>query len=297
MAVTVMAIGETGVGKSENGNAFLQNKNAFEANSRPQACTFKTSAKRSKINGIMRYYIDTQGLASTDNLNAQYVQQMVEFLKNWDRGVNAIFIILNIQNPRFDSGIQKMLKFVNEFFNNSNFWNQTGVIFTRCFDGHFNRRETEDKYHKIILNFIKKLPGCRKLNPQLLLFFVDSVKWDTSPSTKHEYLRIFEFAHKFSPLKTKNVIPACTEYWKREEQITYRNQVDVKHSKDGYIETITYYYEDRKRYKITGFNGDVIYTEPKIINSYQETETIDRTPPPPRVIHEYSSDDDFCNIF
>ena len=295
--VTIMAIGETGAGKSQNGNGFLQMNNAFEANSKPQACTFRTSAKSNTINGIIRYYIDTQGLASSDNLNAQYVQQMVGFLKNWDHGVNAVYIVINVQNPRFDSGIQKMLKFVNEFFNNPNFWNQTGIIFTRCFPGHFDKSSIEVSYRNIVKKFIKTLPQCRNLNPQLPVFFVNSVKWETDPNTKQEYLRIFEFAHKFSPLPTKNVIPACTEYWKREEEFTYRKKVDVRRRKSGYIETITYYYEDQKRYKITGFNGDVMYSQPETIKSYTETKTIDRTPPPRQVIHRYSSDSDDCIIF
>ena len=42
--VTILAVGDTGVGKSENGNAFLQKK-LLEANSDPESCTFETSVQ------------------------------------------------------------------------------------------------------------------------------------------------------------------------------------------------------------------------------------------------------------
>ena len=78
--VTVLVISETGIGKSQLGNAFLQ-KDLFEVSSRPDSCTFKTSAQSNVINGITRNFIDIQGLQSTDHKNAPYIQQMIQFLK------------------------------------------------------------------------------------------------------------------------------------------------------------------------------------------------------------------------
>ena len=37
--VTIMVIGETGAGKSANGNAMLEIDNAFEVSSKPNSCT------------------------------------------------------------------------------------------------------------------------------------------------------------------------------------------------------------------------------------------------------------------
>ena len=66
----------------------------FEANSKPQSCTYKTSAQSRTINGIRRNYIDTQGLEAHDGLDAEYIQQMVSFLKEWKKGINAFFLVI-----------------------------------------------------------------------------------------------------------------------------------------------------------------------------------------------------------
>ena len=81
--VTIMVTGETGCGKSNSGCAFLQNEEVFEKDSRPDSKTFETIAKSNVIDGYTRYFIDTQGLESTDNKDALYIQQMIEFLKKW----------------------------------------------------------------------------------------------------------------------------------------------------------------------------------------------------------------------
>ena len=62
-SVTSLVIGESGVGKSQFGCGYLQIDDAFETDSSPDSCTYKTSAQSNNINGITRYYIDTQGLA------------------------------------------------------------------------------------------------------------------------------------------------------------------------------------------------------------------------------------------
>ena len=131
--VTVLTIGGTGDGKSAFGNAFLGKKDSFEESSDPDSCTYVTSSQSAFINGVTRHYIDTQGLKSTDGMDASYIQQMVQFLKDWKLGINAFFIILNVQSPRFDQDVQRMLRLMNDFFNNPEFWNQTGIIFTKCF--------------------------------------------------------------------------------------------------------------------------------------------------------------------
>ena len=119
--------------KSANGCSFLQKENAFESNSSPDSRTHETSAQSNVINGIKRCYIGTQGLSSSDGLDAKYIKQMVGFLKKLESGVNAIYIIINVQTPRFDQGVQKIIQMINKTFNDPNLWNQTGIIFTRCY--------------------------------------------------------------------------------------------------------------------------------------------------------------------
>ncbi|KAK8843809.1 hypothetical protein M9Y10_024883 [Tritrichomonas musculus] len=269
--VTIMAIGKSGVGKSQNGCAFLQNPNAFETDSSPDSCTYKTSAQSNIINEIKRFYIDTQGLQSTDGLDAEYIKQMIDFLKQWENGINAFYIVINIQNPKFDDGVQKMLLLINDFFNDSNFWNQTGIIFTRCFPGYFDRTTAETKYRQLVIDFIKKNSNNHDLNPQMPCFFVDSVNWETDQSTKNEYIRIFEFAHKNQPVQTPNVKLTRPEYKLKEEEVLHNILVNTSYTGTGRHRTKILTYEDQKRFKITDWNNNITYTKPVAIKTWNET--------------------------
>ena len=268
--VTVLVVGDTGAGKSQNGCAFLQKNGMFEANSKPQSCTYKTSAQSRTINGIRRNYIDTQGLEAHDGLDAEYIQQMVSFLKEWKKGINAFFLVINGQNPRFDQGIQKMIKLMNDFFNNPDFWNQTGIIFTRCYEGKFDKEIFETEYHKMVKDFIKSLPGCELINPQIPCFFVDSKEWETEESTKFQYIRIFEFAHKNPPVSTQKLQIVRPDYKSKEEEILEKVFVGSEMVGEDEDRKQISHYEDQRRYKITGWDGKVTYTDPETIDSYTE---------------------------
>ena len=200
---------------------------------------------------------------------------MVSFLKEWKLGINAFFLVINGQNPRFDQSIQKMIKLMNDFFNNPDFWNQTGIIFTRCYEGKFDRSDFETDYRETVQDFIKKLPGCNEINPQIPCFFVDSKEWEREEATKYEYIRIFEFAHKNKPVPTQKLQVVRPDYKSKEEEIFER--VFIKSEMVGEDEDRVQinYYEDQRRYKITGWDGKVTYTDPETIDSYtEEKETI-----------------------
>lgn len=199
--VTVVAFGETGVGKSENGNAFLQRNEAFRVSDSPGSCTSDVCLKSNIIDGIKVNYIDTQEFYSSSNLDDKYLFQVVNFLKKLKSGINAFFIILNIQNPRFDSGIQMMLRYINEIFNNPKYWNQVGIIFTRCYKDHYDRKIVETKYKPTVINFLKSFSGCENLNPLMPCFFVNSKKWKTDQSTQQEYKNVLEFVSNLKPTK------------------------------------------------------------------------------------------------
>lgn len=195
---------------------------------------------------------------------------MVSFLKEWKLGINAFFLVINGQNPRFDQSIQKMIKLMNDFFNDPHLWYQTGIIFTRCYEGKFDKTTFETDYREIVQDFIKKLPGCDGINPQIPFFFVDSKEWETEEATKYEYIRIFEFAHKNMPVQTQRigVFPInCKSY---EEEIF--EKVFIKSKMVGKDEDRVQinYYEDQKRYKIIDWDGKMLFTDFETINSYTE---------------------------
>ncbi|KAK8836207.1 hypothetical protein M9Y10_039839 [Tritrichomonas musculus] len=292
--VTVVAFGETGVGKSENGNAFLQRNDAFRVSDSPGSCTSDVCLKSNIIDGIIVNYIDTQGFYSSNNLDDKYLFQVVNFLKNLKSGINAFFIILNIQNPRFDSGIQMMLRYINEIFNNPKYWNQVGIIFTRCYKDCFDRENAENYYKNSVVNFIQKLPGCENINLLIPCFFVDSKNWETDQSTQAEYQKALNFASTLQPVPTNGLISISTKYKSIENEYTYHNLYEVNEGKNEII----FQYEDLERSKIVTYDGEVLYSMPKVKKTYSRTKNItyNGPPPPPTTIHHYSSGGGGCLI-
>lgn len=276
--VTVISIGETGVGKSENGNALLKKKDAFYISDLIGSCTSEINLKSNIINGIKVNYIDTQGLSSTNDFDEKYIFQFVNFLKNCKSGINAFFIILDIQNPRFDSRIQRMLKLINDIFNNPKYWNQVGIIFTRCYKECFNRKIGENNSKISIINFIHKLPGCENINPSIPCFFVDSKKWETDRSTQSEYGKIVKYASILQPIRTDKIKVIHIEQEPVENEILETVLVHIEQKK----KEITYYYEDQERKRIIKYDGNVLFSLPKVIRTYSETvNTKHKQPPPP----------------
>ena len=94
MKSTVIGIGETGMGKSSFLNAYLE-KNAFRSSDSPDSCTKLTSVDTNNINGQIRKAIDTPGIKDTDNTDQENVRQLVEFLLNYNDGINVVAIVLN----------------------------------------------------------------------------------------------------------------------------------------------------------------------------------------------------------
>jgi predicted GTPase len=115
---TVSALGRTGDGKSEFLNAYLQTP-AFTVSDDPRSCTGMTTSSENLVSSHLRRGIDTQGIEDSEGVDAANVQQMVSFLKDWTNGVNAFALVINGQSPRFDQGIQKLVKILDSFFNNN----------------------------------------------------------------------------------------------------------------------------------------------------------------------------------
>lgn len=270
--LTILSLGKIGSGKSENGNAMIMKKNAFMTNDLPFACTTKITSHSNTIKGIQINYIDTMGI--DDNFSDNNIKKLFYFLRNWEFGINAVFIIVNIHEPRFDSEIQRILKMINRFINNPNFWNQFGILFTRCYKNHFNREIAENNYRINVIDFVMKLPNCQKINPLIPCFFVDSKKWETDKSTQLEYLKALQFVSQFSAFKTNNFKMINIHYECIEEVIEPNILVRLEKKETENKIILIYYYEDIKKTKFTGYNGDITYTEPITIKSYSMTEEI-----------------------
>lgn len=211
--VTIFTIGLTGVGKSANGNAFIQKNGVFETSPYSESCTMNLQVGSNIVDGVMRHYIDTPGLESTDGNDLQNQIDMIKSFNNLDYGINAYFLVFNIHDPRMTESIKNMIILLNNYFNNSECWKQAGIIFTKC-----DHKSDEmpflmiaaQRYRDNIIEFIKTLPNCEKIDIKLPCFFVNCIKWESDNETRKEYNKIYEFAKQFSPNVHNFQIPALT---------------------------------------------------------------------------------------
>ena len=213
----IFLIGKTGVGKSAFGNGYLQLKR-FATSESPSSCTLLTNACENVVNGRVRVVIDTQGLEDTEGLDGENVAQMIDFLRHWDYGINAIGIVINGQNPKIDIGTQKLLKFIHNFFNNDQIWNSVFIVFTRWYKGVMtdNQKRSRSAYVEEVRRIARECMGRTDANPQIPYFFVDA-KEDINNfdiDTRDEFTAIDAFALGKQPLSTKNLDVPDVNYFK-----------------------------------------------------------------------------------
>jgi hypothetical protein len=276
--VTLAVIGQTGAGKSQFLNGYLQT-NCFQACADPNAVTLITSSNEKLIQDertclqCLRTAIDTQGLDDTRGVDAAHVQQMVEFLKNWRHGVNAFALIINGQHDRFDGGTQKLVKLINTFFNDPTFWNHVCIVFTKCYAGcdDIDKGVKETQYRRLVLNLICECQGGQvRTPPPLPVFFVDSKKYDTDPETKDQYALLHGFICGLDPLPTQHVAVPNVTYLKVEKETRQNQLANTQFVGNTRIRT----YEDQEREKRTGFDGRTItYSDWKAIRTRDERQS------------------------
>ena len=255
---TIMTIGKTGDGKSAFGNLFLD-KQSFLTSSNPDSCTSTTSSAENTVSDMQRIYIDTQGLDDTKGLDDANVKQMINFLRNWEPGVNAIGIVINGQCPRIDQGTKRLLKLIHVFFNNNDIWNSVFIVFTKWYKNLMTEEEKAER--RKYAEEVRKIPNyCigYNANPQIPCFFVDA-KRDLSKidyDTKQEITQINAFAYGLKPISTKGFEYPDVNYFKLIPEI--RRNVLIKSSTNGSTRTRTY--ADQMRNKQISYNDVVSYS-------------------------------------
>ena len=201
-SVAILAWGQTGAGKSALGNAWIQKKDVFQTSEYSESCTKNLQIEQNVIDGIIRYYIDTAGLDSTDGNDQLNNANLVRSLNALNVGINAFFLVISIHEPRITQTIKNMIIALNNFFDDSKCWKQAGIIFTKYNknDDEINKKINAARiYQENIINFIKSLPKCADIEIPLPYFFVNSIKWETDEMTQREIQKIFDFANKFAP--------------------------------------------------------------------------------------------------
>jgi len=201
-AFTVIGIGETGNGKSAFLNAYLQ-KNAFQSSNKPNSCTKITSAESNIIKNKILKAIDTPGIKDTDNTDQENVKQLVEFLLNYEYGINAVSIVLNGQNDKFTKDTEKFIKIAHQMFNHPDFWEHLCIIFTKWYSSmsEAQKQMKQGIYKKAVIESIRIYTESN-ININLPVFFVDSKNYQIDEKTKKELYRFNNFVFSKNAMKT-----------------------------------------------------------------------------------------------
>jgi hypothetical protein len=270
--VTVAVIGQTGAGKSQFLNGYLQ-RQCFQACANPNAVTLVTSSDQQLVNGCLRTGIDTQGLDDTQGVDAAHVQQMVQFLKAWPHGVNAFALVINGQHDRFDGGTQKLVKLINTFFNDPTFWDHVCIVFTKCYAGcdDIDKPAKQQEYRRLVLGLIRESQGQQARNPPPLpVFFVDSKKFNVDRETMDQYALFHGFVCGLNALPTQKLVVPNVQYLKVEKETRKNIHAGTRYEGNTRIQR----YEDQEREKRTGYDGRTItYSEWKATRSWENRQT------------------------
>lgn len=266
-----MPIGGPGCGKSTTGCYYLNMRDIFIHSNSPKSVTTKTSIGSAELDGFILNYIDNPGFFVSQGNDKIIFEEMVSTLKNWPHGINSFFIIINIQNPRFDSNLQMMIKLINFFFNNPNLWTQTGMIFTHCFKGKYDKKKAETDFRQEVIDFIKSLQGCADIEIELPCFFVDNDEHETDEFTINEYKRIIQYTKNCNPFPTSNLRVVNPNYMMKEKremkrQFIKEEEEDLGNDKKKRI----FYFEDRQISEIIDWKGKVFLKKPKIVREWHE---------------------------
>jgi hypothetical protein len=209
---TILLIGETGVGKSSFGDALLHQKR-FQCGRDPLGVTRATQSGEVVIDGITRCVIDSPGFEDPrgGDVDEGHLSQMVQFLKDYPKGILVIALVVPCTTTRLRQGIQKIIHQMDQMFQNSDIWRHVCLVFS-FYGPHFE--QDREILSSILGGCLRDvIVGATKINykPEIPAFFVDSVHAETDLHTQNEICRFYKFAaNQERPLPTNGIeIPDC----------------------------------------------------------------------------------------
>jgi GTPase SAR1 family protein len=268
-SVTIALVGLSGGGKSAIGNAYLGTHHFEEfagaRNPRSRVC-----AAESRVNNGSRCVIDTPGLTGVEAEDAENLHEIVRYLREDTRGVNAFGVVINSQDPRLDGSIRRLVRILNDLFNNESSWEHVCLIFTRCF--HPQRAEAEELRDEYGKHFIRLIAECQRkesLRLSMPCFGLD-VKALPSDQKSAEALRMLHgFSETLPTLRTQQLVTPYPGPWR----IAKQKKAFVLVNKQDSGDTRTLTYENQEREKRTTYDGYVdTFTEWKGAASWTQVQ-------------------------
>jgi len=127
----LVIIGQTGAGKSTLSNVLIGEsvdcKNCtFAVCDGHDSCTKNTKYAVGQWlgDGDTFTIVDTPGFGDSDNDDNLLIDEMMEVLKNTVEGANAIILLINGEEERFDASLQQMIREMQALFG-EDFWRNT----------------------------------------------------------------------------------------------------------------------------------------------------------------------------
>jgi hypothetical protein len=269
-SVVFMVIGDTGVGKSQLGNRILEtgpdpSRCVFAANALPDPVTLEPQAGMAEIDGLTRCVIDTEGYANGNDASSEQIQKLGRFLREWEKGVNAVCIVLNGQAEiRFSQGVKDILQWVYHEFGTPEILSHICIVFTMCYDNapRPDRGILRGQYRERVEEHLRIVSGLNEV-PDIPVFFVDSTDYE-SHNTNENIAELVKWAVTKECLCTHDIEDAPLRERNEEEIVSkfIRYEFENTGKVPGKEQTRYSVYQDRRRMVITPNNGDPVrYSE------------------------------------
>jgi hypothetical protein len=266
---TCLLIGETGVGKSQFGNRYLQ-QDVFATGGGAAAVTRSTRAHSANLAGQTRWVIDTEGHADGTSLSADQIQDIAGFLQRSELGMNGICIVLNVSSYRFSQGPRDVVQWSYNSFGTPEFLGHVSLLFTHCSDTipESSRVTKRTEFRQSVEDFLQVVSGEARV-PQIPVFFIDSLARG-SAETERNLMQFHEWLVHRTPLPTRNVraVPLRETI---ETEDARKVLVGYRYEGAPSDQSRFAIYEDRDRYKLTPHNGDPVrYSEWRVLRHWEE---------------------------
>jgi hypothetical protein len=267
--LTCLLVGDTGVGKSEFGNRYL-NDSVFPTGESPDPVTLEPQIHSASINGVIRQVIDTEGHNDGNSISSQQIQRLAARLNDWEQGVNGIVVVLVGPNGRLSQGVRDILRWLYNTFANPEVLNHISVVFTFCQEGNPtpDRRRRETEFRPRVQQFLMEIAGV-ETPPPIPIFFVDSKDFQ-GVETERNIGQFHDWLARQSPLSTHEIRTAPLRET-IEDEIETRVFQTYRYDgqpRDQYRFGV---YVDQTRQKVTPNNGDPPrYGDWTVIRTWEE---------------------------
>merc|ERR1711892_20660 len=239
-APRLVIIGQTGAGKSTLANVLLGEapncKNCtFAVCDSHNSCTKHTSYAVGNWLGVGPQFtvVDTPGFADSDDEDTELIDEMMGTLHTVIKGANALVLLLNGEDERFNSSFQQMLREMQALFGEE-FWLNTIIGVSHwAYDSHSvtSRNRTGDTEEKYMADMNAMLKEKFHIEDELMGVFIDSfAKYepddqDQQDAFERETSKLWNFTRSKETFAFRTINDVLNENQALKAELTWLNDV------------------------------------------------------------------------